>query len=616
MHPVHAAAQKKVSHAMKYPLTPFFFEEGEGGRDMSTVEVSASVFNEQNRSNNTLADPDTSTDICGNNRYRIETVDSHWTEDGEADIDYQGVYTKDIVIDTTTGLEFFGVRQIEIGDFALAWGPTPEHSQTATYRIKGDPDNGDEHSPYVWKEVTYSELVNPAYLTGKLADWKAESETFRFATDDGIREMDYLTESTDGLCRAQAGHYVFKSISPFSETLPDAGDSDADLWNGNYYVHARMVTRQLSPTLYTWDGGQLAYGMEIYNTGFSQTELTDEITENPWKDDYGIFEDDETILDSSPMLSALSLPVYDLYACSGDGKDHEVVFVSKTGAQLRLTMDVLEWDENVGEWGDWVVSSSEKVVTDPDSYRVAYTFPDGVSEWDNYGRVGVIERWDDVSEEWVVVADSEGGEFPSPESVISGDALGSSTLVLFYYRRREGSLWGFQEFKAPYTAMYRKKTFTKDLSVESVLAEGSCGGAVTGSFLLNVVEEYSDQTGLKLADDVTDFEMDINGTDWVVENYEDVSAELFGTTTVDTATTLRKDEDAAFSSNRFEVRMDSKRHTYTNWGGGKIISEEWVRIPATELIDGATFNTTGWNEIPSADAGECVTVEGIRLSEE
>ena len=614
MHPIHAAASKKASHAMKYPLTPFFVSEGTGSKDMSTVAFSASGFHDQNHSSNTFADPNTHTDICGTDTYKVDTIQSHVVKPQDPTEVFESTWTRDIVFVTTVGSESIGIVQTIVGNPWSNWQPSPIHSQTQKYYIAGNPSQTVVTGIYVWKESTLSNAVTPAYLTGKLASWKSESDTFRFATDNGIREMDYLTESTDARCKTQGGHYIFDPVSPFSETLPEPAASDGDLWNGNHFIHARVVTRQLSPSIYTWNGSGLGtIGMDIYNAGFSQTQLSDEIIANPWKDEYGIFEDDSTILDDAPKVASSSLP-YSL--STGDGADNEVVFISRSGTKLRITIEVLTFDWNTFE--DIVISSS-LLETDSATFQVSYVYP--TLGFDDSIRVGSIEKWvvtDEVGG-WVVISDYE-GELPIPSSQISDDACDLNTQVLFYYRERKGSVWGFTEFKAPYTTQYRTKTYTKDLSIETTLDEGGCGGAISGSFLLNVVDEYSDVTGLPIETDVTDFEMDAGGIDWTVEDYKDVDAELFGTTTIDNTTTLRKEESGSMTG-RFELRMDSKQHDFSGWGRGKIISEAWVKIPATKQQDppdpdpNTIYNTTGWEEIPSASAGQCVTVEGIRLSE-
>jgi hypothetical protein len=641
VHPVHRNAQRKRSHDMKYPLTPVFNNLAMGGRGFSMRFFSLGGFFQQNGITNNFYTDETPEDrgydaICGKAAYFVETTDSHFTYGDPEAPDYEMrtlTLTRSYVFDTTPGSESVSVDQAAVGDGMPGWSPSPTHSQTASYSIRGNPDNdpslatgmfdAEHFNPYVWKEITLSGAVTRAYIEGRLSDWQGESQAFRFATDSSIHDTAYATESDDGHAAVNGGHFRIRNLSPFSASLPTPSASEEDLWGGNYYAHILVSRRMLSPALYgeiyktedyvSGSKSRQAEGMAIYNAGYSQEQLSDPITENIWRDDYGVFDDGEGLLDDAPKISPLYPYLASLPYITGEGRGHEVVFVTRNGRQTRLTIEEVEITyEEEEPYGEIVtVISSAQIITDPVTLRVAYTFPT-LDYWSYSAyRVGLVEQL--AGEEWVEV----GGE-----EVIGGDATDPFILVLHYVRERYGERWGFIERQDPYETYYRTMTFTKELSVNTALpedeAEGgtACGGTVAGAFLLITKQSYSAATGTLQPLEVTDFEMTADGTDWTVSDPQYVDAHVFGTTTVDSSTTLRKEYDGDPREGRFFMRMDNPR--YPDGGGntafpfGKVISSEWIKVPVT--VDGS-YHLVDWDEIPTANAGECVTIDGFRLSE-
>jgi hypothetical protein len=629
VHPVHLNAQRKQSHNMRYPLTPIFNDLGEGGRSYSTRLFTLGGFHPQNELTNDYYTDEPPEErgydaLCGKAAYKVMTIDGHYTYGDPEAPDYElltQTLTREYVFTTTPGSESVTVQQTAAGDSTSGWAPSPTHSQTPTYSIQGNPDNDPEEdeNPYVWKEITLSEVVDRAYIEGRLSDWQGEGQAFRFATDTSIHETAYATESDDGHARVNGGHFRIRNLSPFSATLPTAEASDEDLWGGNYFAHILVSRRMLSPVLYgekykteTYVSGTksaVASAMGIYNEGFSQEALSDPITENIWRDDYGVFDDGEGLLDGAPKISPLYPSIGELAYYTGDGQGHEVVFVSRNGLRTRITIEQIEYGyEEEEPYGEIItVLSSVQITTDPVTLRVAYTFPPGI---ENAVRVGLVEQF--IGGEWVAA----GGE-----EVIGGDASDPAVRVLHYVRQRAGARWGFVEWQDPYEARYRTKTFTKELSVDTSLSEDEdggtpCGGIISGSFLLSTTQSHSETTGLLLPQETTDFEMTMDGTDWTVADPTKVDGHVFGTTTIDNATTLRNELVVYPHEGRFFVRFDDPEvadgTSNTAFKHGKVISSEWIKVPVT--VDGG-YHLIDWRAIPTAAAGECVTIDGFRLSE-
>lgn len=632
LHPVHLEASRKRSHDMNYPLTPIFNDLRVSGRFYSVIRMSLSGFFAQNSTTNTYGLTSEERDydaICGNERYRVQTIEGYSSYGDPSDPTFGTLtetFTRSLSFNTTPGSESVFVQQVIEGDSSAGWAPSPTHGQTATFSIQGNPDNDPltEFNPYLWKEITLSVPVGRAYLEGRLSDWQGESETFRFATDSSIHNLSYATESSDGLAAVNGGHYRISNTNPFSSTLPSPEASDEDLWGGNYFAHILISRRLLSPAVYretykteTWHGGgkgKVFFGMGIYNEGFSQDTLSEPITENIWRDEYGVFDEGASLLSMVPKLSSIyfSLPGFSLYY-SGAGAGHEIVFITRNGRQTRITLEEVEYVFDVFDEEDpFTVINSVQITTDPNTLRVAHSFPaaaedDVITDW----RVGLVEQY--VGDEWVAV----GGE-----EVIGGDVEDQDIKVLYYARNRAGSRWGFLERKEPFETYYKTRVFRKELSVDTQLPEdedvggANCGGTVSGGFVLSITETHSAVTGLPLPEVVNEFEMTMDGTDWTVEDYSDVDGEVFGTTTVDTATVLRKERVVSPRVGKLFVRFDEARlglSSNTAFRFGKLISSEWVKVPVS--VDGSQHVVIDWSTIPTANAGECVTIDGFRLSE-
>jgi hypothetical protein len=510
--------------------------------------------------------------------------------------------------------------------------------------------------PYVWKEFTLTELADRAYLEGKLVEWKAQTFDFRMGTDTSgsLYEVGMTSESIDGYASVIGGNYRFRNVNPFSKTLPTPDASDRDLWDGNYFAHILVSRRSLSPTLYStqYDGetgvggsnGRVSSAVGIYNSGFSEDKLTDLIETNIWRDDYGVFDVGSGLVTDAPKFSFRYFSISDFAFYVGEGKGHEIVFVTRNGLRTRLTIERVEYGyEEEEPWGETItVLSSEQIVTDPSTLRVAYTHDPPDPEADTSLRVGSVEQL--VNGEWVSVGGDE---------VIGGDPSDPTAKVLQYFRRRSGQRWGVTEFETPYEARYRTRTFTKELALETSLpaeAEDAaeCGDVVEGELRLTVVKGFSETTGLQLPDEATTFSMTVGMEDWTAENYDALDSHVFGSTTINTTTTLRKVMATIPRVGRYFIKKDEYRviNGSSNAANriGKVISSEWVRVsvtaPTPVPAEGAYatyvaatgddpvlsepdwigqtlthYHLVDWREVPVANPGECVTIDGFRLSE-
>jgi hypothetical protein len=652
----------KKSLAFGYPLTPYWEADAKYNLRALSQSVSASGFYDQNGLSYDLvpcvpeddeggtifpphpevpATTTNETEICGSAAYKELTVDANKSEDGETTLNTQKVFTKSLEIENTPGAEYFGIRTAVTGSDTFA-GSSPAHSQTATFSKSGDSNNPCEHSPNVWRERQLSSAVDGGYLQGRITSWKAESEDYRLATGGASGPSpfpdykSYRTESNDGRAAVGGGHYIFDPASPFSETLPTPGASEGDLWNGNFFYHIHLVTRKLGPVIYGVGGGS-HQGTGIYNAGYTEDKLTDIITANPWKDDFGIY-DNAAILDNVPLECSSSHEGGTLYTFpykTEEGEANEVMFVSRTGQKLRVTYTAIEgtrvynWEE--GGYDDYLeILSTDVIVLDEVTKRGYHTFEvDPAYRWgQNDPQRSIvptlIERWDATEEEWVKFAERiliegiqeyvepvepEEGEEPEPEPLplpsnyIGVDVTDTTLLILIAFQAREGVPWGHSELYPGGTgARYRTRTRTVEKTININLAEGDCGGSIGGSYDLVAADEYSDVTGLLLPQDISTFSMMAGGADWTSAD-ELVFGQVWGSD-IQTPTVMRDTSTSPAFDGRFELRWDGS--------GGKILSEQWIKVAASELVDGV--NSSGWRDIPTASAGQSVSVEGVRLA--
>lgn len=626
-----------TSHYIRRPFTPHFLMGSDSGISSLTHSVYAVSGFGQNRYSNTLADPTTRTIICGFEGYRTETVDSYYTGtqyQGDVDDEATGTNTLDYNFVETAGSESAGWQVSTTGSFYPQWAPSPTHSQTSTYRILGDPANAAGHSPYVWKEVTLSDELGATYIDAKASEWQTLSETFRAATGG----TDYSSpvgvsksESADSRAFCGSGHHSFRYPSEFRDDTPSEADNEADLWDGNFKAHRRMTVSMLYPTLYytgselSTSRGVLAEGINIYNKGFLQTQLSNEITENKLRDEYGLFDEGSSMLNDAPTISEYSLlSTYTAY--TEDNADNEVTFVSRFGEQVKIKFEVVRYylDPTTYEETVSVVSFFE-LITDENTLRVSHTFGDlpEPQSYDEYYdiRVGSLSRKvvvDEV-EQWVVVADHS-GNLPNPEPLLSDTIMDKEAVILVIHKIRTGSLWGHQKLKNHDDTRYRTMTYTKELEIQTDLDEGDCGSDVTGSFELSYVDDYDASTGLIQERNVTAFEMTADSIDWTAQDYEYVDGALPGSATLitDTDTLERYELDDTWEDKRFEIAMDSG-HLSTSYMpyAGKIVSQSWLGDTVTDEDDGNgnIYNLVDETGFPVPSAGQTIQIDMVALTE-
>ncbi len=573
------------SAVFRLPLTPFFIDAATRA-NQRTRGFHGDDFFLQNKRTRHFDDEGELTDepICGFAAYRQS--DSEDRDDGT----WTGSLVRSYVFDTEENE--VRVETEETGTHAI--GTT--HSRTATVSQQGFAFN----DPPDHTTITLSAEVEKGWLAGQLDAWRSEDEEFRDATGNGLGMYSFIgqgatrTES-DGYLASVGGGDAVALPHVFAGTPIGMTGDEGELWNGNFHAWVRKVTRMNEPVVHREESDNrsrsinMRVGYDIYRDGYAEVELSEPVS--GWCDDYGTFDTGEE-LDDAPRIAALSWDLENLLNYLGDGKGHELTLVSRTGHRYRVTIEAGESDGQ-----EWTTHATHTLVTDAQTLRVDFEFPDP-GEADRL-RVAKIEKL--VDDEWEVVSDIANGDWPGEK--IGPDPCGDF-LLLAVVRRRSGQPWGFTEFKSPWTARYRKKTFRMHRNPGTVnLDTGSCGGGLSGSLDCEWTEEYDADTGLPKPRNVTQWTATANGTDWTPEEVPD--SIFFGGSSVevDTATKTRREGEHTWDG-RFLVAFDAPDP------GGKVISESWENLPVS-FADGENLAAPADLDPPAS--GHSVFFGGYRL---
>lgn len=425
--------------------------------------------------------------------------------------------------------------------------------------------------------------------------------------------MAYHTESTKSGGAVCVCDYSYGDSYPnFSKTVP-SGESEYEFWDGKYSVHVLIETQQLIPALMKkgeyGGSGYVSAGYEMYNTGSWNTVLSNRVPNNKkYVDDWGLFGND-TVLNKAPKLAGNHASPY----YNGDGRGHEVVFISIDGTKLRLTLEVRATDYFTGR----DIISRTAVTTDSSTLQVKYRFPATNPDGMMGAQVSVpkIERWTAVEKpgltpgttvikwEWVVVKDG-----------IVSSTPGFNVVALAYTRYREGNTWGHSGFKTS-ESTYRVKTTVANLGIKADGEKPSCGAtSVSGRFSLEVMEEYSDTSSDPLEPVASKYKAVAGGIDWTPSDYKPYFYKPSGGTTptpsnTNISTTYSGKHDGAGGG--FYVRCDS-----ASGAGAKVISQTWTKLPVPTRGSDATIPMVAFTNLPTPAPGTGVKVVGYRLTPE
>ena len=593
------------------PLTPFWIDASEAvdSRSRSFKSIGHGQYKTtRNYNEDHILDNEP---ICGFASYRIFTsVDSSVDEDGQpVEQPWTGTETMSYVFDQENNQ----VRVETLTDGRPTIGGT--HTRTATTAHQGD--LFDEDNPVERIDITLSDPEDKELLYTELRQWMNESDEFRDATNNiGYVPQSTLSESDEGLAEVAGGDFIAFPYT-FNSTPPNGMTGDlAALWNGNFTIDASLVTRKNAPVLYREqsksgeymiDAARLTSGWYIYENGYSEVELSEPLTS--FRDDYGVFEMEDGLNDA-PLEARSGLGLgYIAYMFNPrfTGNTNDVFFVSRDGKQYRITLAYgrtnYNYDEETEESTEvFEIISTEVIVTSETTLKtpaITMALPEGAYEV----TVTRIER--KVESDWVIVADAAG--VVDPRTRIGSSVRNTGALLFLVTRSRNGTRWGWGPFDYTYEPRYRVKSSRLHLTPSIIeLAEGNCGGDVTGSYDAEWVEEYDQLSGLIKPRNVTEWSAVINGVNWTPEEERFyVGGYMGGSNLVtSTATYQRWEKYPSESLGRFFVAFDEPD------SGGKIIST--TSVSASVSFNGGVNVSETIDILPPA-SGKSVFFEGFRL---
>lgn len=630
---------KRVSFSL--PLTPFFINPASSA-NARTRGFRGDDFYLQFKSNGPFLAVEDVEVFCGFDAYRTFTsVDL----EQQTSNPWNGSRTRSYQFDT--GAKTVTVQTDQVGRPTVGniW---PDSTTTATQGAidKVPPDH---------IEITLSEAVDNAWLTGELQRWTAESDDFRYATGTGLGTYSYIGQGatrseSDGYLGIIGGGDVVAFGPWFTGTPWGMVGDEGEKWNGQFSSWVNRVRRKNAPVIhsevsthdgYAYGGGSnLAVGDSIYRDGYSEMALSEPVG-NLWTDGYGVFRESEA-LDAFPMAAASTNQFRSLLSYTGDGEANELTLVSRTGRRYRVTIQTGR--NEYGEDGyEWTTSQSHVLTTLADTLQATLTLEEDEDAWEV--RVSRIEEETTIDDQtqWQAVADADAyaqyqkdlqtwqnawdewdaggrvGDAPvkptekkNPAYLIGPDVVGNY-LLLAATKTRRGSRFGFLPLVYSEETMndrYRKRTFKLHLTPGTVESyEGGCGLAtISGSADLEWSEEYDAETGEQLPREVGLWQLSINGQDWTQESYSEFdSVSFYGSTSkVQTATKIRCEGTHKWSG-RFVVSFDAPDRL------GKVISSEWTKVAMSVTEE---QNQTEALALDPPASGSSLFFEGHRLTYE
>lgn len=377
--------------------------------------------------------------LCGTMTYR--SLATHIDGDAGDPPVYSNTRTREYEFNQTVGS--YAVAVVETGAF-VGYPETPTGDDPATGSYWKLKDDHPTKIGFVRKTLE----VDTAYLSGKLDLWLDAAREFRDATQGGY----FWGIASASLSESEAGFHAYvsgmkiRTQADISEDVVDEGEpgveDDVILTLGYkqpFIASASLVRRKNAPYIKDFDplgSTQVeGWGLSVYKSGEESIELLDLITENKWRDEYGVFDKSSGNFDGmsyrQEVLESLPLPRQD---SSTNAVVSEIMFLGRNGtSDYRVTLELGEGD---GEDFTSVRSEVLNVV-----HGVATTF--------------LINQWLEGAVRAVVTKLEERVNPDDPLSVFQEIAFDSGQIaalptssckVLFVSKTRYGVRWGHRNF--------------------------------------------------------------------------------------------------------------------------------------------------------------------------
>ena len=459
----------------------------------------------------------------------------------------------------------------------------------------------------------------------------------------------WTTESGGAWGQCYAGDVRARAPLFHSDFTPSPGFPAVDYsaWNnGKMKVEFDIVTRRNIPQVHvvygTAQGGDSFYP---FNRGESRKEFSEPI-EKPFRDEFGIFAEDDPLEEVTTGISRSSEPEIPQPGWSSPAEKIGFRLVSVTGERYKLEVGYRResWSYNPDNpWADPVVTVEEMAKTwetEEQDLVEATLWLDAYLEFPDARDKGrwTAARW----KLWRQVPGPEGDpvweEIPAYDDAGQVRPTRGDDILTTNPRRghlmvekvvRIGNYWGHAGFQ-DWTTRFRVATYTADLSIATGGDAPKAGARPTGSFVLSGTVRHNVVSG-KPVTEVAAAQASINGIDLPVfrmrEAYRNdirnpgwlesgVGVVSWGYAEQVSNTLRRKDFTTAESTSGVVVALDL--HGNGRLGGGsdligEEISRERVSLTAWPDPDDANNVWTEYATRGPLPPGQYLSVERFKV---
>jgi hypothetical protein len=350
-------------------------------------------------------------------------------------------------------------------DFHVSTGPGDPHSVTLVEETTGDLDlaafpvrkkilspSGGSYVVTVddrHQTVGYLQLsgeVTLHWLKGQAREWSEMDPDFREATGGYEDPMVWETQTLSGrYITCGVGHIRFPV-----DLTPDIGDYQGH--SSPVKVRHLIDRRSCVPALYEEHATFGWRGNQLYRKGSSLTTLEDPITDQPWKDNFGIYglEGDFRALALASINWQTGYSLDSLIIFPGQPSRIEVgMFASRDGRRYRVNVQAGHMDPA------WVVDEEILVVVDPANGPATF-------EFDRAATVGISSQVRVIE---ISIPDGDGGwnaiaTYPDAADHIGTNLNDPEVWLLTGRKSRYGERWGHPPFEGD-GPWYRKKKLVR-----------------------------------------------------------------------------------------------------------------------------------------------------------
>ena len=280
--------------------------------------------------------------------------------------------------------------------------------------------------------MTLTNEVGHGLLASYTSEWKTKTAAFREATKTGNLYA-HLTGTKSGWW-SEVGEGHARHTADITGT---SGSYSG--WPDSYQVTIALERRKNKPTLYD-EGDFGASGNALYATGSARWILTDEITTDKYRDNYGTYGYESGQLDnawaSAPWIASSSGLITGFLDGVPQYRGRNILN-SADGHTYRVTAQA---GEGFGE--EWAAVDTVTVEVEPGEGTIV-EFNRATLEATPAGltRITLIEVWNSETDAFETVA-----TYPESESLVGRDVGVPGLRLYAAYQIRNGTRWGHQAF--------------------------------------------------------------------------------------------------------------------------------------------------------------------------